>query len=377
MPRQDLDASAYSKYAAFVSTDLFAVASGLDRVALGAAIPPACWRGVDEPPDAAREGPDAVMELGPWTPRRPVQHLVAALSVLTELPYAFRFEAAVRIGAVWSPWVATATIGAADFPKAPGDGTLEAQVDLWMSRAPVDEVRLRLRLRADDPRAVLASPWLVTLSTSDGTVGGSAVAPGARRIAVPAISQRVEGARIAAASAGIGAAADDPGSEEADIGARICSPASVAMVLGYWGRPADVRVLAAEVFHPGLDLYGIWPAAICAAARRDVLGYLLRFPDWDSAAWCLERGLPLIASVRYAAGELSGAAVAATPGHLLVLTGYDGGDVLVNDPAAPEVEGVARRYTVAQITRVWLERAGVGYVLFRPAVQSRPEGDSR
>ena len=99
------------------------------------------------------------------------------------------------------------------------------------------------------------------------------------------------------------------------------------MVLGYWRRPAAVAELAREVFHPGTDLYGVWPAAILAAGRRGIAGYLLRFPDWAAAAWCLARGLPVIASVRYASGELTGAAAAATPGHLLVLTGFEDGVV--------------------------------------------------
>src|SRR5439155_1477480 len=73
---------------------------------------------------------------------------------------------------------------------------------------------------------------------------------------------------------------------------RICSPASVAMVLAYWGERVEVASLAREIFHPALDRYGVWPAAISAAGRHGVAGYLLRFPDWASAAWCLERGLP-------------------------------------------------------------------------------------
>jgi hypothetical protein len=120
------------------------------------------------------------------------------------------------------------------------------------------------------------------------------------------------------------------------------------------------------MFHPALDLYGVWPAAIRAAARRGVLGYLLRFPDWASAAWCLAHGLPIIASVRYAEGELRGAAVSASPGHLLVLTGYEDGVVLVNDPAASAAAAVPRRYALGDLVRVWLARGGVGYVLFRP-----------
>ena len=97
-----------------------------------------------------------------------------------------------------------------------------------------------------------------------------------------------------------------------------------------------------------------------------MLGYLLRFPDWTSASWCLAHGLPIIASVHYAAGELAGAAVAETAGHLLVLTGYENGEVLVNDPAAARPSAVPRRYRRDELIRVWLERAGVGYVLFRP-----------
>src|SRR5439155_461515 len=92
-----------------------------------------------------------------------------------------------------------------------------------------------------------------------------------------------------------------------------------------------------------LDRYGVWPAAISAAGRHGVAGYLLRFPDWASAAWCLEQGLPVIASVTYGAGELVGAAMPETSGHLLVLTGCEGDEVLVNDPAGPAAARDTRR----------------------------------
>jgi hypothetical protein len=147
---------------------------------------------------------------------------------------------------------------------------------------------------------------------------------------------------------------------------RICSPVSVAMVLAYWSTRVEVATMAREIFHSGLDRYGVWPAAIRAAGCYGVAGYLLRFPDWPSAAWCLEQGLPVIASVRYGAGELEGAAIPETTGHLLVLTGYEDDAVLVNDPAAATAATVARRYRLDQLCRVWLERTGVGYVLVGP-----------
>ena len=151
------------------------------------------------------------------------------------------------------------------------------------------------------------------------------------------------------------------------IRARVCSPTCVTMVLKYWGVEADVASVARAIFHPRLDMYGVWPSAIRAAGALGIAGYLLRVPDWATAAWCLDRGIPLIVSVRYAAGELTGAAIEKTDGHLLVLTGYDRGTVSVNDPAAPTRSEVERRYRLDEVRRVWLERTGVAYVLFRPS----------
>jgi hypothetical protein len=252
----------------------------------------------------------------------------------------------VLAGGAWSAWIASATLGPAEFSPLPSaDPALGVDVDVFKSILPAERVRLRLRLRAGDPAGLLAAPWLLTLSACDLgplTLGGDG---GAARLSVPALSQMAEGGALAA---------------------RICSPTSVAMVLGYLGVRDDVQRLAADMFHPSLDIFGVWPSAIVAAGRRGVLGYLLRFPDWASAGWCLAHGLPVIASVHYAGGELSGAAIAETAGHLLVLTGYENDDVLVNDPAAVEAAAVPRRYRRDELIRVWLERAGVGYVLFRP-----------
>jgi hypothetical protein len=330
-----------------VTTDLFLAVAGIDPAAVARRVPPACLRSVDVARSHA-DGVDTVLELGPWTPRRPAVHLLPAFSPLASTPPAFRFELAAHVDGAWSPWVATVTLGDAQFADArPSAGPLSVDVDQVRAARPVDAVRLRVRCRGPLPQH-----WLVSLSAADAGAVDAGTLPGrATTLAVPALTQMAE----------------DPA-----IALRICSPTSVAMVLGYWAHPATAAAVAADVFHPHTDLYGVWPAAIRAAARRGVAGYLLRFPDWPAAAWCLAQGLPVIASIGYGEGQLAGAAIAATTGHLVVLTGHDDGAVLVNDPAAPTCDTVPRRYRQDELARAWLHRNGVGYVLFDPARLEAP-----
>lgn len=331
-----------------MTTDLFIAASGFQTASLAEAVPPACRRPIALAPQPVPDDEDVLVDLPAWTPRRAVRHLLPALSVLDAGELSYRFEVSVRAAGAWSPWVGGASLGAASFAPIPARaGALESDVDVFLTAEPVEAVRLRLRLRAGEQRGLSTKPWFVSLSASDGALAASAERPasGRLRLAVPPRSQM---------------------EEDETIRHRICSPTSVAMVLDYLGARVDTRAIAGAVFHAGLDLYGVWPAAIRVAGRHGVAGYLLRFPDWAAAAWCLEQRLPIVASVRYAAGELTGAAMPATAGHLLVLVGYDGDRVLVNDPAAPDRRSVERAYRLDELERVWLERSGVGYVLFRP-----------
>ena len=324
-----------------LTTDLFLTARGLEAGALARVAPPSCLCGGEGVP--RRDGADTVIECGPWTPRRAAVHLLSSFSPLAPAPPAFRFELSARVDGAWSPWVATVTLGDADFPALPSSAwPLTTEIDEVRASPPAEALRLRIRCRGPLPRV-----WLASLSAAAAADVDAGTPPGAgASLGVPALSQMGE----------------DPA-----IALRICSPTSVAMVLGYWGRAAPVAAVAADVFHPATDRYGVWPAAIRAAAARGVAGYLLRFPDWTSAAWCLVRGLPIIASLRYGPGELDGAPMNETTGHLVVLTGYDDGMVLVNDPAARTPDVVPRRYRRDQLTRAWLARGGVGYVLFDPA----------
>jgi Peptidase_C39 like family len=329
-----------------MTTGLWVGASGIPPSELIHAIPPACRRRVEalETP-TLEDAVDDVLLPGPEWVVSGATAFVPSLAAVVSTPIGVRLELSVRTGSGWSPYAAGVSLGGAAFaPLPPVDG-LDVDVDVFRTRGPVEAARLRLRLRRDEASALLAARWMLALSAADGAPARSASGPArpALRLEVPPRSQM---------------------DAEPAIASRVCSPTCVAMVLDYWRRSPTLASLAAEMFHPGVDLYGVWPAAILAAGRRGLAGYLLRFPDWSSATWCLERGLPIIASVRYAAGELTGAAVAETPGHLIVLTGWAGDEALVNDPAASGVPSVPRRYRLDELARVWLERTGIGYVIF-------------
>lgn len=328
-------------------TDLFAATYRLDASLVTRAIPPACRREPAVASVVSMNERESLLEFPEWQPRVAARHLVPSLSALTDVPYAVRFELSAWIGGAWSPWVATATIGPGRFsPLSSKADLIACDVDVYTTSVSCERLRLRIRLGAADVRALTTAPWLATLSASD--LAPTASEPSVvrtRRLCVPALSQL---------------------DATPEIALRICSPSSVAMVLAYWGVPVAPATLAEEIYHPDTDRYGVWPAAIRAAGRRGVAGYLLRFPDWSSAAWCLERRLPIVASVRYTAGELTGAALAETSGHLIVLTGSDGIHVDVNDPVAPTASDVRRRYRLDELQRVWLDRTGIGYVLFHP-----------
>jgi hypothetical protein len=332
-----------------MTTGLWGVTSGMPISFLTGAVPPACRRPIAARPASPPEtdGGDALVEAPAW-PVAGATHFVPAFAALTEAPYSLRLELSVRVGGAWSPWAAGAALGSARFaPAVPVEG-LDVDIDVFRARAPVEAARLRVRLPRGEAAAILGSPWMLTLSAADTaplvSARAVAAAPGPR-IVVPPRSQM---------------------DAEAAIANRVCSPTCVAMILDFWRRPVAFDPLVAEMFHAELDLYGVWPAAIKAVGRRGLAGYLLRFPDWAAAAWCLEQGLPVIASVQYAAGELTGAAAAQTPGHLLVLTGVDGDEALVNDPAADSAATTARRYRIDELERVWLGRTGVGFVIFPP-----------
>lgn len=158
-----------------------------------------------------------------------------------------------------------------------------------------------------------------------------------------------------------------------------CSPTSLAMVLGFWGAAADgdpVVAAARGTYDVAYGGCGNWAFNVAYASRFGLDGFVTRLASLAEAEVLLAAGIPLVLSIRAEPGTLAGFPIArGTTGHLVVLRGVtDGGDAIVNDPAARDE--VRRTYARAELEQAWLGGSGgIAYVV-RPAGLSLPGGSS-
>jgi hypothetical protein len=81
----------------------------------------------------------------------------------------------------------------------------------------------------------------------------------------------------------------------------------------------------------------------------------------------ISKKVPVITSISWRRGDLTGAPIPVSSGHLLVIRGFiRSGDMIVNDPAAEGNTGVRRVYQREEFSRAWLERGsgGVAYLVY-------------
>lgn len=147
---------------------------------------------------------------------------------------------------------------------------------------------------------------------------------------------------------------------------RVCSPTCVSMALDHLGVRHEFEEIVVAAHHRPTDLYGVWPQNVWAASRWGVLGATEATSDWDIAGRILDAGHPLVASIAFAEGGLTGAPLHASRGHLVIVRGIQNNRVLVNDPAAPSVTDVPRRYDLEEFQQAWLGGRGVFYAFAAP-----------
>jgi hypothetical protein len=160
-----------------------------------------------------------------------------------------------------------------------------------------------------------------------------------------------------------------------DGGSVWCSPTSTAMVLSFFDRyqgDCAPRVHAAVegVFDWIYDGHGNWPFNTAYAGTFGYEGYVARFTSLEKAEEYVAAGLPVIMSIAWQKGELSGSGVDSTNGHLLVLVGFDAsGNPILNDPASPTNETVQRTYLRSEFEPLWLQASGGTVYLIYPEKQ--------
>lgn len=143
-----------------------------------------------------------------------------------------------------------------------------------------------------------------------------------------------------------------------EIGNIICSPTSLSMVLEYYGQNMPTEEVAEKVLDKGANIYGNWTYNASYAGTKGLNAYVARYSSVDEIKENISNGIPVIASIKTKSeNTLVGAPQTYPSGHLIVIRGFtvkDGEEyIIVNDPAAPEVETVRREYKVSGFEKAW------------------------
>src|SRR5215207_574436 len=161
-----------------------------------------------------------------------------------------------------------------------------------------------------------------------------------------------------------------------------CSPTSLSMVMAYWANKTGRRSLNQEVPTVARGTYdyvyrgnGNWPFNTAYAASYGLKASVNRFSSLGQVERWIAKGVPVIASISWGRGRLTGAPIPVSSGHLLVILGFtEAGNVIVNDPAAGNNSGVRRIYQRDEFHRAWF-KSGPGGVAYLMRPESWPVPD--
>lgn len=261
-----------------------------------------------------------------------------------------------------------------------GDDLADVAVDTWRVDGAFDAWQVRVTLLKGEgsrgPR-VDAIGAMTSMLPDVSDVATSTPGPGnGITLAVPRYSQMVHRGHYPRWGGG---------------GQAWCSPTSTSMVLGYYDAlpPASAYSWVPDghvdpwVDHAARATYdadyrgtGNWPFNTAYAATRTDHAFVTRLRSLREAGLFIEAGIPVVASISFGSGELDGAPIGGTDGHLLVIVGFtDDGDVVVNDPAAKTRKGVRRTYDRGQFEDAWLPASGGLVYVIRDDAHPLPAGD--
>ncbi len=275
----------------------------------------------------------------------------AILSWNAEAPAgtSLRFELRIRNGSSWSSWFIMGEWGpdggrsVADQSDAVG----AVDIDTLVLKAAASAMQYRVTLSTTSPSSSpLVRQVAVTFADMAKGLTGPVLPKGVawgKDLEVPQHSQLEE----------------DPA-----VRSEICSATSLAMVLQYWGVNRTVADVYRGVQDRTENIYGNWPLNVAYAAANGMEGAVQRFYSVEQLEAEIAAGRPVIISISFKPGDLSASPIASTSGHLIVVRGFTSdGDVIVNDPIAPNSQSVRLVYNREQLSKVWLRSGGVAYLV--------------
>lgn len=289
--------------------------------------------------------PQAVLESPALESPVEFDDLVASWNAAVPEGAQLQMQASVRIDGIWSEW----------FTLGRSEGSRFHSVEKQENPAgfvAVDTLKLKGKAAAFRYRFLLSAPRrpiilrLAAVTVSDATP--SLVKPFAR----------------------------GPWTKELKIFPRsqtrdnFCSPTSLAMDLSYWGYSLKTAAVAEKVRDASAealgntDIFGDWPFNTAAAGNFGLESYVARLNGLEDIQSEIAQGRPVIVSLTFAEGELSGAPLKKTNGHLLLVSGFTAsGDVITLDPAAP-ADSARRVYKRLEFHKVWLvNKRGLAYLI--------------
>ncbi len=315
----------------------------------------ACWSGTVESPVVERD--------------QPFDTAIPSWNALTPAGTWLQIDLRVRLGdGRWTPYYTMAV-------WASGSETVRRHSVDGQDDADAEVLTDTLRLRAG--RTGRAFQYRLTLSTADARS-----TPSVRSVSVVTSDSRREPTGLASPGEQTAWGRELPVPERSqrvsgDSVGGWCSPTATAMVLAYWGHAVTVRDAAEATYDHTYAGTGNWAFNTAWATTYGLEAFVTRLGSLSQVEAWIAAGAPVIISLAFGAGQLPGAPIASSDGHLIVVRGFDGsGDVIVNDPAGRSDSDVRRVYDRRSLEALWLRSSGGTAYLIHPSGLAIPGSGS-
>jgi hypothetical protein len=230
-----------------------------------------------------------------------------------------------------------------------GAGEVTVDQDTLKVQGGADRVRLRATLKQGTAAVApkLAALGVTAFQSSEHPATSiSSVAGGTLKIPVPYRSQR---------------------DANPAISGRCCGPTSLSMALQFEGvnlKTDDVAALAKDP--PGEIQFGNWAYLAATAGELGMDTEVRAMASLDDVIAELKAGNPVILAIQFGPGELPGAPISKTGGHLILARGFDAsGNIFVNDPAGHGAADGQIKYARVPLVHAW--KRGIGIVIRKGA----------